>query len=34
MLFQAAEELVMNEVVREKYLGSDFVPRRRQFDVE
>lgn len=35
VLFQGvAEELAANEVVREKYLGSDFVLRRRQFDVE
>lgn len=27
-----AEELAVNEVVREKYLGKDFVLRRRKFD--
>lgn len=27
-----AEELAANEVVREKYLGKDFVLRRRKFD--
>lgn len=33
VLFQgSAEELAANQVVREKYLGKDFVLRRRKFD--
>ncbi|MDO5035783.1 MAG: LPS export ABC transporter ATP-binding protein [Porphyromonas sp.] len=35
VLFQGdSETLATNEIVREKYLGKDFVLRRRSFDVE
>ncbi len=35
VLFEGtAEELADNEIVREKYLGRDFVLRRKTFDVE
>lgn len=33
VLFQgSAEELAINEIVREKYLGKDFILRRKSFD--
>ena len=35
VLFEGtAEELAANEIVREKYLGRDFVLRRKSFDTE